>query len=165
MTAELQTTAQALIQILTLNKNTGTALEKLLKLPLLDAENKIPAEALRIVGALSAGYIIESGDNANGNYIRFANGTQICWTTALTAQTGESGESANYATADWTFPSEFIEIACVFGVFQVLIGGRAHTLYRSKATETDATLFFNCSSQEYVTGTALAGAIAIGKWK
>lgn len=31
-----------------------------------------------IVGALDAGAVIESGENANGRYIKWADGTQIC---------------------------------------------------------------------------------------
>ena len=111
MTAELQTTeqtteqttAQALIQILTLNKNTGAALEKLLKLPLLDADNKIPAGVLRIVGALSQGYVIESGDNANGYYVRFADGTQIC---VMSEETTPAENSTQYGK-QCTFPAAF----------------------------------------------------------
>ena len=112
MTAELQTveqtteqTAQALIQILTLNKNTGAALEKLLKLPLLDADNKIPAGVLRIVGALSDGHIIESGDNVNGYYVRFADGTQWCYGKVYSVFSNTSGK-----TIVITFPAEFSDM-------------------------------------------------------
>ena len=45
------TTEQALTKILKLCKNNGTTLDELLKLPVLDAEGKIPAAVLRIVGA------------------------------------------------------------------------------------------------------------------
>ena len=53
-------------------------LEKLMRAVLLDADNKIPADRLRIVGAIADGAIIEQGSNANGEWVRFANGTQIC---------------------------------------------------------------------------------------
>ena len=159
------TTEQALTKILALCKNNGTTLDELLKLPVLDAEGKIPAAALRIVGALSAGAVIESGDNANGNYVRFADGTQVCWITALTAQSGASGESANYATADWTFPSEFIGIPCALCVFQALIDGAAFCLYRSEHLENGVKFLFQNTTGALKVGSVSAEAIAIGKWK
>lgn len=56
-----------------------SSLEKLMRAVLLDSENKVPAERLRIVGALAEGAIIESGSNSNGNWVRFADGTQVCF--------------------------------------------------------------------------------------
>ena len=64
--------------VMTFSKRTAAGLEEVLRTLLLDSENKVPAERLRIVGALSDGAIIESGANANGEYTRWADGTQIC---------------------------------------------------------------------------------------
>ncbi|MEG2185567.1 MAG: hypothetical protein RRY12_12875 [Cloacibacillus sp.] len=47
----------------------------------LDANGKAPAERLYITGALAEGAIIESGNNANGRYTKFADGTMICTKT------------------------------------------------------------------------------------
>ena len=109
MTTETQTTEQTLAKILTLCKNNGTTLDELLKLPVLDADGKIPAAVLRIVGALSAGAVIESGDNANGNYVRFADGTQVCWNINLTA-TIAAGQGGSHSILEsiWTYPAAFI---------------------------------------------------------
>ena len=169
MTAELQTTeqtteqttAQALIQILTLNKNTGAALEKLLKLPLLDADNKIPAGVLRIVGALSDGHIIESGDNANGNYVRFADGTQICWSGNIAA----TATNAMNKNAEWTFPAQFFDTdiivtgsprradnyAFFLGAYNINSGLEVTMVFISNVAGFTNTIPVNC--------------IAIGKWK
>ena len=63
----------------------------------------------RIVGALSAGHIIESGDNANGNYVRFADGTQVCWNINLTATIAAGqGGSNSILESIWTYPAAFI---------------------------------------------------------
>ena len=51
MTTETQTTEQTLAKILTLCKNNGTTLDELLKLPVLDADGKIPAAVLRTYDA------------------------------------------------------------------------------------------------------------------
>lgn len=42
-------------------------LASLLKSVLLDSEGKVPADRLRIVGALTDGAIFEEGSNANGH--------------------------------------------------------------------------------------------------
>ena len=66
------------MQIYSVARNVLGALGPKVKVPVLDSELKIPAECLRIVGALDAGAVIESGENANGRYIKYADGTQIC---------------------------------------------------------------------------------------
>ncbi|OPE26181.1 phage tail protein, partial [Pseudomonas aeruginosa] len=61
-----------------------------------------------ILGAVSqasgipSGAIIERGSNANGEYVRFADGTQICWTNTLTFTAGVSSVGAN-----WSYPASF----------------------------------------------------------
>lgn len=54
-------------------------LASLLKSVLLDSEGKVPADRLRIVGALADGAVMESGENANGYYVKLADGTLICY--------------------------------------------------------------------------------------
>lgn len=49
------------------------------------------------------GSVIERGSNANGSYVRFADGTQIC------TQVLDLDDAANdNVRADWTFPATFI---------------------------------------------------------
>jgi hypothetical protein len=49
------------------------------------------------------GALIEQGSNANGEYVRFADGTQICWHDghAVTAS------AATLCSGIWTFPAQF----------------------------------------------------------
>jgi len=62
-----------------------------------------------VAGGVPTGAIIERGSNANGEYARFADGTQICWTFV-------AGASANIQTGavyysgdlSWTFPAVFV---------------------------------------------------------
>ena len=49
----------------------------------------------------SKGYIVESGSNANGSYIKFSDGTMI--------QRGKGECPANVGYADITFPIPFID--------------------------------------------------------
>ena len=54
------------------------------------------------------GKMIETGTNANGRYIRFADGTQICFTTITYAFSLLSYVAGLYAgTISWTFPAAF----------------------------------------------------------
>ena len=49
------------------------------------------------------GGILERGSNANGEYVRFADGTQICTRSAATFTYGD----ANHLSFSWTFPAAF----------------------------------------------------------
>ena len=91
--------------VLEILKRGDSGLEALLRAVLLDSENKIPAERLRIVGALADGAIIEQGSNANGEYIRWANGTQICMGSFSVSWTTEQ----EFVELDLTYPAIFIE--------------------------------------------------------
>lgn len=56
-------------------------------------------------GGIPTGAVVERGSNANGDYVRFADGTQIC-----TASTG--GGSSLFT---WTFPAAFVAAPVVSG--------------------------------------------------
>lgn len=47
------------------------------------------------------GGIIERGSDANGEYVRYADGTQECWINLFT--------TASSAAATWTFPAAFLD--------------------------------------------------------
>lgn len=49
-------------------------------------------------GGIPTGAVIETGSNANGNYIRWADGTQICTETSVTVAGGDT---------TWVFPAAF----------------------------------------------------------
>lgn len=60
-------------------------------------------------GGVPTGAIIERGSNANGEYTRYADGTQECWfmasdTTAINAALGSGFRSGGFI---WTFPIAF----------------------------------------------------------
>lgn len=74
--------------VMTISKRAASGLEEVLRTLLLDSENKVPSERLRIVGALSEGSIIEDGSNANGYWARYADGTQICTMTGIVSPEG-----------------------------------------------------------------------------
>lgn len=53
-------------------------------------------------GGIPTGAIVQRGSNANGEFVRYADGTQICWGTGMAA----SG-SAYSVWYDWSFPANF----------------------------------------------------------
>lgn len=123
----------------------------------------------------SSKHIKESGSNENGSYIRFDDGTQICWHQANIGSIMAVGEGTfnnlyrtNHYT--WVFPKTFtispsISITVVFGsiftgVSRALVGA-----YQN-ATTTQVT---NIQVQRVSGGTQDGDVIidiqAIGRWK
>lgn len=54
-------------------------------------------------GGIPTGAAIERGSNANGAYVRFADGTQICTATATLTY-----GAADYCSYGWTYPAAFV---------------------------------------------------------
>ena len=121
-----------------------------------------------IVGALSAGNIIESGSNANGEYVRWVNGTQICM------YRGEVAQAENSTTGKiFTFPAVFVDalkIRLVTSPAGVVSGSiHATTVVESGVVSTSQYIvkILVPSGDGVLASTASLGfhAIAIGKWK
>lgn len=57
-----------------------------------------------------SGAVMQYGSNTNGSFIRFADGTQICWQRSSTAIAVTSGPANGlyYGSVVWTFPAQFI---------------------------------------------------------
>lgn len=144
----------------------GTSnLEKLMRAVLLDADNKVPAERLRIVGALAEGAIIESGSNANGNWGRFANGLQICYGTSLFS----FNTTDKYQEFQQTLPAAFADTgyACFAGHYSMPGTPMAAVNVGVDSTSTYCRFgFHSCSGQPPTTDTMKTIRwCVIGKWK
>ncbi len=64
-------------------------------------------------GGVPTGAVIEQGSNANGDYVRFADGTQICWHTSTSGSVtqfgaGTFGNPYSSSGATWNYPASFI---------------------------------------------------------
>ncbi len=78
---------------------------------------------LNLLGAVSqtagvpTGAAIERGSNANGEFVRFADGTLICTRTNLSAANASTALGSLFASANiaWTFPATFIAAPVVTG--------------------------------------------------
>ena len=143
--------------VMTFSKRTAAGLEEVLRALLLDSENKVPADRLRIVGALDDGAIIESGSNANGGWVRLANGTQWCFASIVTTVTQR----------ELSFPAAFITGPILAFTSSTNFGdqtGYNTMVYSIARSETGFSCKVEYQNQIY-TGTVGISYIAIGKWK
>lgn len=109
------------------------------------------------------GAIIERGSNANGEYVRYADGTQICWGTApaITTPTAAGSGFQSSAIATVTYPSFFS------GAPKVLPAGRyAGTGNRAWVTSNavGASTFSCVAHSFHSNGNCFVDYTAIGPW-
>src|SRR5690606_6847721 len=62
------------------------------------------SELAPYVQAVLGSRIVEMGSNANGEYVRWENGLQVCW-----LRTSVTGSGSSYATLQWTYGAAFVE--------------------------------------------------------
>ena len=127
-------------------------------------------DAVSQSGGVPTGGIIERGSNANGDYIKFADGTMMCWqTVTFTYQSGAR------LGASWTFPAPFANAgAAISGSYSAASGsytsmaswevGAINTL---GLTATSVTV--GCMHPTNLTYSASAAAssirvLAVGRW-
>lgn len=126
-----------------------------------------------VVGSVSqsagvpTGAIIERGSNANGEYVRYADGTQICSIVLPTTSYNISTVVGALFSSDaqtWTFPVAFSGIPAVFG----MIGRGAVDPYKTfystyMRSATQHSYFIVCTTSS--GGVGLQGSLtAIGRW-
>lgn len=111
---------------------------------------------------IPTGAVIESGSNANGEYIRFADGTQICWSPTLGfgAVTTVSGSGYRSGDATFTFPAVFVNSSKVMVSGQTSSTARWMALQLAGTTSVVARLLSFTSFAGSETGRILA----IGRW-
>lgn len=116
-------------------------------------------------GGVPTGAIIEHGSNANGDYIRYADGTQICWfAESVTDQAINSAYGSLFiGSRTWTFPAAF-SVAPTLPAPNARWGtGASWGSSNSPGTTSVAVRFFDASSR--ATGTAFTyGVAAVGRW-
>jgi hypothetical protein len=111
-------------------------------------------------GGVPTGALFERGVNANGEYIRIANGTQICISNVFTADaTTPVGALYKWASNQtWAFPAAF---AAVPSVTPGATNNTSLTATCATTTTTDITV--NVLNALSVAGRS-ASFIAIGRW-
>ena len=123
---------------------------------------------------LNEATIAESGSNSNGKYIKFSDGTMICWYdqafTGLTnADYSVQGLTVKRTTLTWTFPQAFVSAPTVSANSGRLysagaaLGGALPSIY-SANTSTTSTVVVIEALVAY-DEVREHGLVAIGKWK
>lgn len=138
--------------LLNLTGNVGNG-----KIPVFTSSNG--AAARDIVGSVSqsggipSGALIERGSNANGDYVRFADGTQMCWRSGIGSGVVE--------TQSWTFPVSFSSSPTVsIQIFRAQLQARSANITAISLTGLSFNIFDNGNvmRQEPCYGCA------IGRW-
>lgn len=102
---------------------------------------------------IPTGAIIERGSNANGEFTRFADGTQICYIRNI---------AVSAATTVWTFPAVFLTFN--FSVQATPNLSTEKTVIPSGATLASAILNAYDGTGTNTLVSAAVQAIAIGRW-
>jgi hypothetical protein len=110
-------------------------------------------------GGTPTGALIEAGSNANGQYTRFADGTQICTNTLAASATG---------SVTWTFPAAFSSTTNLTPTGSYIAAGDPHTanpIFIQYGTLTTTTVLFSARrSDTGAAQTVNARHTAIGRW-
>ncbi|WP_051609506.1 hypothetical protein [Fodinicurvata fenggangensis] len=135
-----------------------------------------PVEAFtekNIVGGVSqqnglpTGAVIEEGDNANGRYVRFADGTQFCYGEITLIYQGDNWRLYE----DWTYPAVFagdtarpIASTGDGGSVTPALRDLTHTRVLN-VTDTDCRVIQYTNTDNFASGdTIQCGLIASGRW-
>ncbi|MDO9524977.1 MAG: hypothetical protein Q7J57_05480 [Gemmobacter sp.] len=119
-----------------------------------------------LLGAVSqsagvpTGAVIERGSNANGDYVRFADGTQICTITTLSAPNASTARGSLFRSADltWTYPAAFSAAPVIAGGADTADAWLAHAAPGTTSVALRALAAVN-------TATAIPlRATATGRW-
>lgn len=114
-------------------------------------------------GGVPTGAIIQSGSNANGSFVRYADGTQICYQIVISATPVNTPVGSIFTTGsnEWTFPSSFLVTPSVIiseaGGVGLCWGGLG-----TAATNSGGTSWGLFSSR--ASNVPIGALMAIGRW-
>lgn len=114
-------------------------------------------------GGVPTGAVLQHGSNANGQFLRLADGTQLCWHSVVTTptSTAEGSLYKNPSDNTWTFPAVFAAAPRFFS--NGIRGGAviAGVFTADAPTTTAASFRAWCSSS---VANVTAELLAIGRW-
>lgn len=105
-------------------------------------------------GGTPTGAVLERGENANGSYLRLADGTQICWKANFITASG--------AAANWTFPAAFATADVSVSATSAFSGGVRVITADVPTASSVAIRSWTTSGSQNVYPTA--HLIAFGTW-
>jgi hypothetical protein len=108
---------------------------------------------------------VERGSNANGEFVKFADGTQICTATiseTLGVETASGSIFTSPSDLTWTFPNAFVNVDAVTG--SSVRGDRVGGISIRSRTTTTAIYRHWFATSLASGGTSLAILQAVGRW-
>lgn len=114
-------------------------------------------------GGIPTGAVIERGANANGEYIRWADGTQIC-THTITVPDVSMADGAGYrssSSANWVFPASFASgtIPALTGSFNEGLG-----VWAACYCSNNSACSFRAQCFSPITSSRTVYVTANGRW-
>jgi hypothetical protein len=107
------------------------------------------------------GAIIESGSNANGDYVKYADGTMICFETkASSAPNVAFGSIFQSNDLTWTFPAAFIND----GYGQAINPTGSNTIWGTAISTSSTVMNFKIWRATTSASTYGVSLLAVGRW-
>lgn len=121
-------------------------------------------------GGTPTGAVLERGENADGSFVRLADGTQICWSDSFSV----SATSEAALSAVWTYPASFVASPSV-GFSLTLIDTNWTGLSRSQvsswgpitaptATNVELAIYPTVGTGAVTATVAGTCPVAVGRW-
>lgn len=108
----------------------------------------------------------DSGSNASGEYVKYANGVMVCWTSITLVYL-----SVHWLTGTWTYPAAFAS-GVVPAVTALPLGGSGFptvgrpAVYNAAPSNTSVTIGEYDNASSYTGSDSLTVYVtAIGRWK
>lgn len=111
-------------------------------------------------GGTPTGAVLEGGSNANGTYLRLADGTQYCQKTHVIKASGDSTTGNKSST--WTFPAEFVSGPSVLGVVNTSSPSSRYGLSALTTTSTTGSVYYY--EAVGTSGEVFGRLFAVGRW-
>ena len=148
------------IKIAQLTNQTAISDNNLIIVETATSTNKMTVGKLKELLGIQSGGIVESGNNANGRYIKFSDGTLICYGSFQAGLTNTSSGNGVYRY-DVNFPMTFISNPMV-SAFENQIATFTRNFNISVGSQTNSLRLFTTQ------GPTLAfqhDYMAIGRWR
>ena len=148
-----------------IQRRTASGLENVAELPALE-NGKVDLSWLPVVGSMGSA-IIERGSNANGEYIRWADGTQVCWASLTdTIDIVYGGEKLFRSETIWrTYPAAFIAVPTVAVGLSMINEDTSATVLCALGTVNTNSASCRAYAETSSTRNLAMHYLAIGRWK
>lgn len=141
-------------------RRTASGLEVVAELPCLE-DGKVDLSWLPVVGMMGSA-IIERGSNANGEYVKFADGTMWCMIETLrTIDIIYQNVLYRSETVSFTFPCTFMAVP----IISVMCSENSGNTWCAVGNVTVSSMWFRAYAESSKNAACTVYIFAIGRWK